>query len=201
MVGDARVKIVSAEVVVAAGGEHLNHTVVDLNDRDIERAAAQIVDEHLLLVFIFQSVRQCGRCRLIDDAADVQSGDCAGIAGRLTLGIVEIGRNRDDRLRDRLTEIVLCVLLEVREDHRGQLLRRKVAVSQADGLPRAHLALDGGNGQRGINGGLPAGGIAHQTLPVRTEADDGRRGPSALPVGDDGWFSALHNRDTAVGCT
>jgi len=33
---------------------------------------------------------------LIDDALDVQARDAPGILGRLTLRIVEIGRDRDD---------------------------------------------------------------------------------------------------------
>jgi hypothetical protein len=61
-------------------------------------------------------------------------GDLAGVLGRLALGVVEVGRDGDDRAVDLLAEVVLGGLLEVLEDERGDLLGRELAL--------VHLHLD-----------------------------------------------------------
>jgi hypothetical protein len=43
-VDQALVEVVAAEVRVAVGRLHLEHAVADLEDRDVERAAAEVVD-------------------------------------------------------------------------------------------------------------------------------------------------------------
>ena len=42
------VEVVAAELGVAVAGEDLDDAVLDLDDRDVERAAAQVVDEQPL---------------------------------------------------------------------------------------------------------------------------------------------------------
>ena len=49
IVDDALVKIVAAQMVVARRGQHLDHAVVDIQDGDIERAAAEVVNHDLWL--------------------------------------------------------------------------------------------------------------------------------------------------------
>ena len=49
-VDDPLVPVVAAEVVVAAGGLHLEHALADLEQRDVEGAAAEVEDEDRLLV-------------------------------------------------------------------------------------------------------------------------------------------------------
>ena len=62
----------------------------------------------------------CERCgsRLIDDAKNIESRDPAGILCRLTLRIIKICRNRDDRVGHSLTKISFCILLKLTQDHR-----------------------------------------------------------------------------------
>jgi aldehyde:ferredoxin oxidoreductase len=43
-----------------------------------------------------QAISQRGRGRLIDDAKHIETGDSAGILGRLALGVVEVGGHGDD---------------------------------------------------------------------------------------------------------
>jgi hypothetical protein len=54
-----------------------------------------------------EAIGQRRRGRLVDDAQDFQAGDLAGVLGRLALGVVEIGRDGDDRLVDLLAEVGL----------------------------------------------------------------------------------------------
>ena len=105
----ALVEVVAAEVGVAVGREDLEDALADLEDRDVERAAAEVVDGDLLVLLLVEAVGQRGRGRLVDDAHDVEAGDLAGVLGRLALGVVEVGRDGDDRVGDLLAEVVLGV--------------------------------------------------------------------------------------------
>ena len=60
---DDRVEVVAAQVVVAAGREHLDDPAFDRHHGDVERAAAQVVDQHPALPFVAGVVRQ--RCRAV----------------------------------------------------------------------------------------------------------------------------------------
>ena len=99
IVDDALVEILAAEEGVAVGRLDLEHAVADLQHGDVEGAAAEIVDRDLAAALLFQPVGERGRGRLVDDAQHLEAGDPAGVLRRLALGVVEIGRHRDDRLR------------------------------------------------------------------------------------------------------
>ena len=58
--------------------------------------------------------RSCGG--LIYDAENIQPGDTAGIFGRLTLGVIEICRNRNDRILDLFTQCCFRVALQFSKD-------------------------------------------------------------------------------------
>ncbi len=57
---DALVKVIAAQMGIAAGGQHRKGAVLDLNDRNIKGAAAQIVDQDLLGGFVVQAVGHRG---------------------------------------------------------------------------------------------------------------------------------------------
>jgi hypothetical protein len=73
---------------------------VDLEDGDIERAAAEVEHRHGLFLLLVQPVGQGGCGGFVDDALDVQAGDLTGVLGGLALGVVEVGRHGDDRVGD-----------------------------------------------------------------------------------------------------
>ena len=100
IVHDALVEVLAAEEGVAVGRLDLEHAVAHLEDGDVERAAAEIVDGDLAAPLLVQAVGQRSRRRLVDDAKHVEAGNAARVLGRLALGVVEIGGNRDDRLFD-----------------------------------------------------------------------------------------------------
>ena len=116
IVDDSRIEIFAAEEGVAVDRLHLEHAVADLEHRDVERAAAEVIDRDGLLLLV-EAIGERRRCRLVDDAQNLEAGDLAGILGRLPLAVVEIGGNGDHRLGDRLAEIALRRLLHL--DQRG----------------------------------------------------------------------------------
>ena len=102
-VDDALVEVVAAEVRVAVRGLHLELAraldVIELEHRDVVRAAAEVEDGDLLVLLLVESVGERRGRGLVDDAQDVEAGDLAGVLGRLPLRVVEVGGNGDDGLR------------------------------------------------------------------------------------------------------
>ena len=86
VVEEQLVEVVAAELGVAVAGEDLDDALLDLHDRDVERAAAQVVDEQPLQLGRVRVVGEHGGGRLVDDPDDLQAGQLAGLAGRLRAG-------------------------------------------------------------------------------------------------------------------
>ena len=127
---DLVVEVVPAEMVVAVAGDHLHHAFLDPHDGDVEGAAAEVVDEDALALVLPRLVDQRRSGGLVDDACHLQSGDLASLACGLTLGVGEVGRNRDHRPADRPAEPALGHLLQPRQDDGRDLLRRVLALAE-----------------------------------------------------------------------
>ena len=93
-VDDALIEVVAAEVRVAVGRLHLDDALAHFEDRDVERAAAEVVDGDRFVLLLVEAVGQRRRGRLVDDAQDVEAGDLAGVLRRLPLRVVEVRRAR-----------------------------------------------------------------------------------------------------------
>src|SRR5699024_3588841 len=119
---DALVIVVAAQMVVAAGGKDLYHAVADLDQRYVKGAAAQVVDHDLLGAAVVQAVGQRGGRGLVDDAADFQPGNAAGVLGGLALGVIEVGRHGDDGLGDGFAQVGFGVGFELLQDLGADLL-------------------------------------------------------------------------------
>ncbi len=79
VVDDPLVPVVAAQVVVAGGRLDLDDALAQLQQRDVERAAAEVEDQDgLLLGALVQAVGERGRGRLVDDPQDVEARDLAG---------------------------------------------------------------------------------------------------------------------------
>ncbi len=192
-------QVVAAEAVVAGGGQNFDDAVADLQHRHVERAAAEVIDHDLLVGLLVQTVSQCGRGRLVDDALDVETRDLAGVLGGLALGVGEVGRDGDDRFRDGLAEVGFRVSLQLLQNHGADLLRGVVLAVDGDFIVGAHFALDGADGSVGVRDGLTLCDLADHTLAGLGERDDGRRGAMTFRVGDDDSLAAFHDGDAAVG--
>jgi hypothetical protein len=134
---DAVVEVVAAEVGVAVGRDDLDDVLGDLEDRDVEGAAAEVVDRDDLLLggaglALAEAVGERGGGRLVDDALDLEAGDAAGVLGGLALGVVEVGGDGDDRLGDGLAQVVLGGLLELHQDAGADLRGGVVLAADVD---------------------------------------------------------------------
>ena len=192
-VDDTLVEVVAAEVGIACGGQNLENALADVEDGDIERAAAEVVYHDLLLGFLIYAVSQrcCGR--LVDDTQNLQTCDLAGVLGRLTLRVGEVSRNGDDSLRYRLAEISLRISLQLLKDHRGDLLRRVRLAVDVYAVVGAHVALDGNNGAVCVGDSLALCDLTDHALAVLGKCYNRRGGTCAFCVRDNDGFAALHN--------
>ena len=124
IVDEPHVEVFAAEERVAVRRLHLEHAVADLQDRDVERAAAEVIDRDGAGLLLVEPVGERGRGRLVDDAQDFEAGDLAGVLGGLALRVVEVGRHRDDGLLDLLPEIGFRGLLHLLKGEGGDLRGR-----------------------------------------------------------------------------
>ncbi|MPM73324.1 hypothetical protein SDC9_120304 [bioreactor metagenome] len=198
---DALVEVIAAQTVVARGGQNLNHAVVNLQNGDVEGAAAQIIDHDLLGLLLIHAVGQSRGGRLVDNTLDVQTRDLARVLGRLTLGVGKISGDGDDGLGDGAAQIGLGVRFQLLQDHGADLLRGIGLAVDGNLVVAAHLALDGGDGAVGVGNGLTLRNLSHHTLAGLGKRHDGRGGAVPLGVGNDNGFAALHDRHAGVGST
>ena len=172
---------------------------------------------------LVEAVGQRGRGRLVDDAQHFKAGDLAGVLGRLALGVVEVGRNGDDRLLDLLAEMGLGRLLHLLQDEGGNLRRRiglagdldpGVAVRRFRNLVGDKLLvlfhrrvvvaatdqpLDREDGLFRIGDRLAFGRLADQPLAVVGEGHDRGRRAHALCVLDDPRGLSFHHGHARIG--
>ena len=215
------VEVIASEMRIAVGGLHLENAVAQFEDRNIERSAAQVVHGDLLVAgLLVEAVGQCGGRRLVDDAADLQTGDLARLLRSLTLRVGEVGRNRDHGLRNLLAQVILGRLLHLLEDDGRNLLRgvltsvdvhaRGVVVALDDGIGSArdvgrnlvvgltHETLDREDRALGVGDRLTLRGVADLTLAVGRESHDRRGRAVSLGVGDYNRLVALHHCHAGV---
>ena len=80
----------------------------DFNDRNVERAASEVVDGDFLVALLLVHAKGERRRRwFVDDALDFEAGDTPSILCRLTLAVVEVGGNGDDCFSHFLAKVVL----------------------------------------------------------------------------------------------
>ena len=132
------VDVIAAETGVAVGREHLEDAVLDPEDRDVEGSAAKVVDSDQAGVMLVETVGERRGGRLVDDAEHLEAGNPAGVAGRRTLGVVEVGRHGDHRTIDirldlaLLGKVLLGAALELAQDEGRDLGRRELTPAETD---------------------------------------------------------------------
>ena len=198
VVHDGLIKIVAAKVVVARRGENLDDARGNVQNRHVERAAAEVIDHDLLALLFVNAVGKRCRRGLVDDALNIQPRDFACVLRGLPLRVGKIRRDGDDGLSDGLAEIAFRVPLELLENHRRDFLRRIFVPVDVHAVVCAHLALDGGNGPVVVRDGLPLGKASDHPLTGLGKGNHRRRGSAALCVGNDDRLAAFHHSHAGI---
>mmetsp|Transcript_27246 Transcript_27246/g.83986 ORF Transcript_27246/g.83986 Transcript_27246/m.83986 type:complete len:254 (+) Transcript_27246:1287-2048(+) len=212
---------------VAGRRADLEDAVVDGQERHVERAAAEVEDEDVLLALLLvHAVGDGRRRRLVDDALHRHAGDGARVLRRLALRVVEVRRHRDDRVVHLVAEEGLRRRAHLGEDHGRDLLGRErlLAVLERDLHVRLVVLRDELEGEEllvgldgllvelaadealhvedrvlGVDGGLVLGRVADEALAGLVPRDVRRRDAVALVVGDDLHAAVLEDADARVG--
>ena len=100
---------------------------------------------------------------------------------------------------DGLTEVGLRVALELLQDERADLLRRKALAVDLGRPVGADVTLDGADGALDVGHGLTLRDLADEDLAGLGEGHHGRGRPRSLRVGDDGGLATLEDGDDRVG--
>ena len=106
------IEVVAAERRVAPGGEHLEHALAQLEDRDVECPATKVVHRVGAFGGVIQAVGDGSGGRFVQQAQHVQAGEARRILGRLPLCVVEVRRDRDDRADEVTSQVLLCALAQ-----------------------------------------------------------------------------------------
>jgi hypothetical protein len=222
VVHDDQIEVVAAEVGVTVGGLDLEDAVAELQDRDVEGAATEVVDDDFFFGFLVEAVGEGGGGGLVDDALDLEAGDFAGVFGGLSLGVVEVGGHGDDGFGDGAAQEFLGVGFEFAEDHGRDFFGRVFFVAHFDfdaaiGLHNlvghelevaldlgvfelaADEALNAKDGVVGVDDGLALGDLADQALTRFADGDHARRGAATFGVGDNSRLATFHDGHGRVG--
>src|SRR5690554_1457598 len=143
IIDDRLIDIISAELCITVGRDDVDDVTADLEDRNIEGPAAEVVNDDEVVILLIEAVSERGCGRFVDDPLDIETGDFTRILGRLALRVVEIRRDRDHGLGHALTQIILGRLLELAEDVCAHLGRRDALIAdlKADVSIRTTLEL------------------------------------------------------------
>ena len=121
--GNGPIEIVAAQRRIAAGRQHLKHPLLQPQQREVEGAAAQVVDGIEPFGALIEAVGQGRRRRLVHQAQYFEASHAGGIARRRPCRVVEIGRHGNDRPLDRLLQRLLGALAQRLQDLGGNLDR------------------------------------------------------------------------------
>ena len=195
IINQQHVEIFAAEEGVAIGALHLKHAVADFQNRNIEGAAAKVEHGDGLAFFFVEAIGERRRRRLVDDAQNFQAGDLACVLGGLTLAVVKVGRNGDNRFFHLLAKIFFGGFLHLLQDKGGDLRRRiflalsldpGVAIVGPDDfignqflvlgdvlvvIAATDQPLDGEQGVFRVGNRLILGGLANQPLAIVRKGD------------------------------
>jgi hypothetical protein len=132
---------------VTSSGLDSEDTALNVQERHIEGASAEVVDQNVALLVGLAStetVSDSSGGGLVDDTEDVEASDGTGVLGGLPLVVVEVGGDGDDGLLNLLGKLGLGNLLHLDKDHGGDLLGGEglLLAEVLDGDLRAAVVVD-----------------------------------------------------------
>src|SRR5688572_19893520 len=157
---------------VAVCREHFEDTFAQLQNRDIERSATEVIHGDGPLPALLQPVGERSGSGFVDDAEDVESRNPSRILCRLSLRVVEVRRHRDNRARDLFAKSCFGISLQLAEN-KGRYLRGGVFAAEDF---QTHDAVAGWRHLEGQQGQV----VAHVGEPLAHESLDGEDGVARL---------------------
>ncbi len=106
------IKIIAAKISVTICWFNLYNAFANFEYRNVKGSATQVVDGNLFLFLLVHAVGKCGSSWLIYYPEDIQTRNSAGIFSSLSLAVIKICGNGDDRIRDLFPQVVLSCLFQ-----------------------------------------------------------------------------------------
>ena len=143
-VDDRAVEVATAEEVVAVVADHAQQAIARLEERDVERAAAEVVHHPCAGLVGRPPRRERRRDRLLQQLDVLEAGELRGRRGGLVLRQLEQRRHRDHRARRQYARQIFHVLAQRLEHQRAELLGRlgQARSGEGDLLRHSHQALE-----------------------------------------------------------
>lgn len=79
MVHDSHIEVLSSKMGISMGGYHLEYTILNSKDRDIEGSSSKIENKDVLLSLLIKSVCNSSSSGLIDNTYHIKSRYDSGI--------------------------------------------------------------------------------------------------------------------------
>ena len=104
---------------ITSGGLDFENTLLNSEERDIESSSTKIEDKDVAFAdnLLVETICDSSRRGLIDDSENVHPRDRAGILCSLSLRVVEISRDSDDRVGDGRSQVRFGGFLHLEEYH------------------------------------------------------------------------------------
>lgn len=118
------IEVLPTKMGVSIGRLDLEYALLDLEDGNVESTTTKIEDSDDTVLILVETIGQRGSRRLVYHTENVQPSNLASILGSLTLRVVEISRNGDDSVLNRLVKICLGCLLHLVQNETSNLRRR-----------------------------------------------------------------------------
>src|ERR1700722_20116614 len=103
---------------ISIGSDDFKDAIVQLKNRNVERAAAEIVKGNNPVLLFGESVGKRRSRRLVDQPKNIKPSDAPCIFGGLPLRVVEIRRHRNNGFRDWAAKEALSIAFQLAQDQR-----------------------------------------------------------------------------------
>ncbi|KAF7456319.1 NAD-specific glutamate dehydrogenase [Cryptosporidium felis] len=141
VVHDSLVEILTTQVGITTGSHDLKNTVIYGQQRNIKSTASQVIHQNALLGLLVKSEGYCGCRGLVNYTNYIQPGYGTCILRGLTLGIVEVCRDRDYCVLHLLSKVSLRDFLHLNQNHCGNLFRSQLFLLALNGNLDVGLAI------------------------------------------------------------
>jgi len=200
----AGIEVIAAQMAVAAGSFYFKYAVCQVQDRYIECAAAQIVNQETVLLAVFNLVKAVSQGRggrFVDDTENFKACNGAGILGGLALAVGKVSRAGNNSFRYFFAQISFCIHLQFLQNHGGDFLGSIGFSVNGYLVVAAHMTFNGNDGAVRVGYGLALCQLAYQPFSILGEAYHGRGKTGAFGVRNNDRFAAFHDSYYGVCCT
>lgn len=115
------IEVLPTKMGVSIGRLDLEYALLNFEDGNVESTTTKIEDSDDTILILVETIGQRGSRRLIYNTENVQPSNLASILGSLALRIIEVSRNGDDSVLNRLVKICLGCLLHLVQNESSNL--------------------------------------------------------------------------------